>query len=109
MLQAAMLPHPRTPPQPTRRPVQLFPEHTATVAMAADDSVASGLGPVSAHPSMRSMLRCTCTAAPPATVVLDPSEQVPCAACGAYQHSHCARSRAPPDGQAYLCHRCGAP
>ncbi len=59
---------------------QLIPEHTATVAMAADDSDASGLRRVSGHPSLRSimMLRCTCTAA---TVVLDPSDQVPCTVC----------------------------
>ena len=46
-----------------RLAVQLIRRLTSTVAMAADDTVsASGVEPVSAHPSMRRMLRCSCTA-----------------------------------------------
>ena len=66
-------------------------------------TVACGLGPVSAHPSMRSMLRCSCTAG---AVVVRPSDQVDCDACGAYQHSSCAGY--PQRGQRYLCHRCSS-
>ena len=82
---------------------QLIPTHDDTVAMATDDTVACGLGPVSAHPSMRSMLRCSCTAG---AVVVRPSDQVDCDACGAYQHSSCAGY--PQKGRRYLCHRCSS-
>ena len=87
--------------------MQLIPRHDSTVAMATEledtDASESGLGPVSAHPSMRSMLRCSCAAG---AVIVRPSAQVDCDACGAYQHSSCAGY--PQKGQRYLCHRCSS-
>ena len=78
-----------------RLAVQLIRRLTSTVAMAADDTVsASGVEPVSAHPIMRRMLRCSCTAG---AVVVRPSDQVGCDAYGAHRHSYCAGY--PPDGQ----------